>query len=166
MDEENTINDMLAEQEDIDIEAQIWGKNPKRSRALKGLWLDLMNETVDQDDKPEEAKREMIFLMTANNVLDMVMETLPEELAVELSASLDSLIGLSMVNRRFDVDLLEANYKTLTNVKREDYSSDEDFEEAVRDMDERWWTVGKQLLGGRTPNDAILEEMSKYGLTR
>ncbi len=166
MDEESTINDMFDEQEEMDIEAQVWGKNPKRSRALKDLWFDLMNETVDQDDKPEEAKREMIFLMTANNVLDMVMETMPEELAVELSASLDSLIGLSMVNRRFDVDLLEANYKTLTNVKREDYSSDEEFEEAVREIDERWWTVGKQPLGGRTPNDAIFEEMSKYGLTR
>ncbi len=165
MEEENTINDMFGE-ENIDIEAQLWGKNPKRSQALKDLWLDLMNETVDQDDKPEEAKREMIFLMTANNVMDMVMETLPEELAVELSASMDSLIGLSMVNRRFEVDLLDANYQTLTKVDREEYSSDEEFEEAIRDMDERWWTVGKQLLGGRTPNDAILEEMSKYGLTR
>ncbi|HIJ00156.1 MAG TPA: hypothetical protein HA366_01330 [Candidatus Methanomethylophilaceae archaeon] len=125
-----------------------------------------MNELVNEDDKPEEAKREMIFLMTANNVMDMIMEAIPEEVALELSMSLDSVIGLSLVNRRYDVDLLESNYKTLIKIKREDYASDEEFEQAVRDVDERWWTVGKQALGGRSPNDAIIEELSKYSLNR
>ncbi len=166
MAEDNTINDMLGEEEMIKIEDQLWGKTPRRSTALKDLWLDLMAEAVDADDKPESAKREMLFLMAANNILDLVMETLPEELAMDFTVSLDSLIGVSLVNRRFDVDIWEANYTTISNLKREDYDSDEEFEQAVQAMDERWWTVGKQALGGRTPNDAIVEEMSKYKLNR
>ena len=166
MEDDNTINDMFADEEMIQLEEQLWGKNPLRSQALKDLWLDLMAEAVDADDKPEQAKRELLFLMTANNVLDMVFEALPEDLALELTVSLDSMIGVSLVNRRFDVDIWEANYSTISKVKREDYGSDEEFEEAVKAMDERWWTVGKQALGGRTPNDAIVEEMSKYKLNR
>ncbi len=164
--EDNTINDMFGEEEMIRIEDQLWGKNPRRSTALKDLWLDLMAEAIDADEKPESAKREMLFLMAANNILDMVMEALPEDLAMDLTISLDSLIGVSLVNRRFDVDIWENNYQAISKLKREDYDSDEEFEQAVKAMDERWWTVGKQALGGRTPNDAIVEEMSKYRLNR
>lgn len=166
MTNKETINDLFEKEETIEFEAQIWGKNPQRSQALKELWYKPMTESIDDDDKPEPAKRELLFLMTANNVMDMILESVPDELALEISYCFDSMIGLSMVNNRFEVDLVEANYEVLKTIKREDHASDEAFEGAVREMDERWWTIGKQLLGGRSPNDAIAEELGKYGLNK
>ena len=78
----------------------------------------------------------------------------------------DSMIGMSLVNKRFDVDLVDANFEVLKKLKREDHGTDEEFEAAIRDVDHRWWTVGKQLLGGRSPNDAISEELGKFGLNK
>lgn len=161
-----TINDLFEKEETIELEAQIWGKNPRRSQALKDLWFKLMTESIDEEDKPEPVKRELLFLMTANNVMDMIMESVPDELALEISYCFDSMIGLSMVNSRFEVDLVDANYEVLKKIKREDHATDESYEAAVKDIDERWWTIGKQLLGGRSPNDAIAEELGKYGLNK
>lgn len=166
MTKEETINDLFEKEETIELETQIWGKNPRRSQALKDLWFKLMSESIDEENKPEPAKRELLFLMTANNVMDMIMESVPDELALEISYCFDSLIGLSMVNSRFEVDLVESNYEVLEKIKREEHASDEAYEATVKDVDERWWTVGKQHLGGRSPNDAIAEELSKYGLNK
>jgi len=162
----DTINDLFGKEDSIELEQQIWGKNPRRSQALKSLWFDLMSQSINEDDQPEDAKRELLFLMTANNVMDMIMESVPDDLALEITYCFDSMIGMSMVNKRFEVDLVDANFEVLKKLKREDYGTDEEFEAAIRDVDHRWWTVGKQLLGGRSPNDAISEELGKFGLNK
>ncbi len=165
-DEGKTLNELFANDETIELEQQIWGKNPSRSRALQSLWFDLMCESIDEEDMPEKGKRELLFLMAVNNAMDMIMEAIPDEMALELTYCFDSMIGMSLVNKRFSVDLLDNNYNVISKLKREDYESDEAFQEAVQDIDHRWWTIGKQLLGGRSPNDAITEELGKFGLNK
>jgi len=165
--DEGTINEVFGEEPAIPLEAQLWGKNPKRTQLLRDIWFNSIVEQLDEEkDMPDEAKRELLFMMTANSVLDMVMESIPDELSLELSYCLDHMMGVSVVNQRYGVDLLEANYEVVSKVKREDYKSDEEFEKAVVEKEERWWTVGKQLLGGRSPNDAIAEALSRYGLNK
>jgi hypothetical protein len=115
---------------------------------------------------PEDAKRELLVMMTANSVLDMVMESLPEELSLELSYCIDHMMALSAVNQKYDVDLLQANLEVIKKVKRDDYETDEEFENAVLEKEDKWWTIGKQQLGGRSPNDAIAEALSRYGLNK
>ncbi|MDR0778074.1 MAG: hypothetical protein LBE48_01355 [Methanomassiliicoccaceae archaeon] len=165
--EEGTVNDLFEEEPGIPLEAQLWGKNPKRTQLLRDLWFDQIAEQIDEEkEMPEDAKRELLFMMTANSVLDMVMESLPDDLSLELSYCLDHMMGLSAVNKKYDVDILEANYEVVSKIKRDDYNTDEEFEAAVIDKEEKWWAVGKQLLGGRSPNDAIAEALSKYGLNK
>ena len=162
-----TINDVLGNEPEIPLEAQLWGKNPNRTQLLRDLWFDSMLEELSEDKTmDDDAKRQLLFMMTANAVLDMVMESIPDDLSVELSYCLDHMLGLAAVNKRYDVDLLDANFKVITKVKREDYATGEEFEAAILEKEEKWWSVGKQLLGGRSPNDAIAEALSKYGLNR
>jgi hypothetical protein len=165
--EEETINDLFEEEPEIPVEEQLWGKNPRRAQLLRDLWFDLIAEQINEEKElPEDAKRELLFMMTVNSVLDMVLESLPDDMSLELSYCLDHMMGLSVVNRKYDVDLLEANYEVVSKIKREDYVTDEEFEAAVSEKEEKWWTVGKQLLGGRSPNDAIAEALSRYGLNK
>lgn len=170
MEDENrgTINEMFENTDDdsIPLEHQLWGKNPKRVEAMRDLWLAEMNEFIEKNEIPEEARAEMIFSMAANNVLDMVMESLPEDLALELSYCFDHLMGVFIANQRYGVDILEAAFESLKKVNRDDYDTDEAFEAAVEEREERWWTVGKQVLSGRSPNDVIAEALSRYGLNR
>jgi hypothetical protein len=79
---------------------------------------------------------------------------------------MDHMMGVSVVNQKFGVDLLETNYEVVSKIKRDDYETDQEFENAVLEKEEKWWTVGKQQLGGRSPNDAIAEALSKYGLNQ
>ena len=165
--EEATINDVLEKEEEIPLEFQLWGKNPKRTQLLRDLWFDQIKEQLDEEKKmPAEAKSELLFMMAVNSVLDLVMESLPDDLSLELSYCLDHLMGVSVTNQRYGVDLFEANYEVISKIKRDNYASDEEFEKAVFEKEEKWWTVGKQLLGGRSPNDAIAEALSKYGLNK
>ncbi|MDR0198903.1 MAG: hypothetical protein LBI08_04085 [Methanomassiliicoccaceae archaeon] len=166
-DNEGTINQLFEKETAIPLEAQLWGKNPKRTQLLRDVWFDPIVEQLNEEkDMPEDAKRELMFLMTANSVLDIVMESLPDELALEMSYCMDHMIGVYAVNQRYGIDLLEANYAVVSKIKRDDYDSDEEFEKAVADKEEKWWTVGKQQLSGRSPNDAIAEALSRYGLNK
>ncbi|MCL2143006.1 MAG: hypothetical protein FWH44_01945 [Methanomassiliicoccaceae archaeon] len=164
---EETINDVFDDVPEITLEEQLWGKNPKRTQVLRDIWFDHIKEQLDEEkDMPEEAKRELLFMMTANSVLDIVMESLPDEVSLELSYCLDHMMGVAAVNKRYGIDLLEANYDAVSKIDREDYGSDDEFEKAVIEKEEKWWTTGKQLLGGRSPNDAVAEVLSRYGLNK
>ena len=165
--EEDTINNVFEEGQEIPVEEQLWGKNPKRTQLLRDLWLGAIVEQIDEEkEMPEDAKRELLFMMAVHSTLDMVMESLPDDVSLELSYCLDHMMGLASVNQRYDVDLLETNFEAVRKVKRDDYASDEEFENAVVEKEEKWWNVGKQQLGGRSPNDAIAEALSRYGLNR
>lgn len=167
--EEGTINDILEQEQQNSISAdeQLWGRNPKRTQLLRDLWYDSMIEQLDEEkDIPDEAKRELMFMMTANSVLDLILESLPEDASVELSHCIDDLMAMAAVNQRYDVDLLQTSMDVLKKIKREDFTTDKEFEAAVLEQEEKWWTVGKQQLGGRSPNDAVAEMLSKYGLSR
>jgi hypothetical protein len=165
--EGGTINDVFEEVPEIPAEDQIWGKNPKRTQLLRDLWFNPIIEQIDEEkDMPDEAKRELLFMMAVHSVLDLVFESLPDEEALDLSYCVDHMMALAAVNQRYGVDLLETNYEVISKIKRDDYESDEKFEAAVTEKEEKWWTNGKQQLGGRSPNDAIAEALSRYGLNR
>lgn len=150
------------EQEHIEF---TFGKNPNRTSAISDLFSEEMMATVDEDaELPEEAKRKLIFKMTANSVLDMVMECLDPETREEVASCLDSYIGMCVVNKKFQVDLLGEMRKAIMTVKPEDGESDEDFERRLSDMEEAWWSIPQPLLDQRNPDDAIREEMIRYGL--
>ena len=46
----------------------------------------------------------------------------------------------------------------------EDGESDEDYDRRVSDFEDAWWSIPQPLLNQRNPDDAIREEMIRYGL--
>lgn len=155
----------IFEDEGLDPQEQLWNKNPRRTRAMRDLWYDDMMQSIEEDpDMSQEAKMDLQFMMATNSVLDLVMDSLPEDLAMELSFCLDSTLGLAIVNKRNRVDLMEEYYKALEVVKREDYSTDDEYERALEALEDHWWSIGQPALGMRSANDSIIEALSKYGL--
>lgn len=150
--------------ETIDVEEQLFKKNPRRVRALRDLWYDELQNTLDKNGGSEEMKREMIFMMIANNILDIVMGCIPDETALEVSYALDNTIALSHVNKKYDCDLIKEEKKAISLVKREDYNTDDDFSRALEAIEEHWWSIGQPQLGMRSANDAIIEMLRKYEL--
>ncbi|MCL1978645.1 MAG: hypothetical protein FWG60_00575 [Methanomassiliicoccaceae archaeon] len=146
------------------IEKQLYEKNPNRVAALGDLWYDSMLREIDGMDIPEEAKRKMIFSMTANGVLDMISDSVEEELGWDVTLSFDVYLGVLLTNKKFKVDLFEGHMKALLTVKRDDFPDDEAFELALEEFEEKWWDIPQPLLEKRTPNDAIRETLLKYGL--
>lgn len=142
-----------------------FGRNPNRTSALSDLFEKELIETANEETGiPEEAKRSLIFKMTANSVLDMVMEAVDPEIREEVCACLDGYIGTCLVNKRFDVDLYGEMVKALDTAERKEGESDEDYERRLGDLEDAWWTIPQPMLGGRNPDDAITEEVRRYGL--
>jgi len=144
-----------------------FGKNPNRAVAMETLFgKRLMEETEKEENLPDEAKMAFVFKATVHGVLDMVMECLQPEYREEVATSLDSFIGMNLVNQRFNVNLVDAVMEELSKVEQKPDESDEQFEMRLSDMEEGWWSIPQPILNGRNPNDAIREEMAKYGLNQ
>lgn len=144
---------------------QLWEKNPKRTMVMRDLWYNDLIRSIEEDDSiTPEGKKEMAFMMATNSVLDVIMESVPEDLAMELSFCLDSTLGLAIVNKNNNVDLMEEYYKAAGLLKREDYGSDDEFGRALEALEEHWWSIGQPALKMRSANDSIIEALAKYGL--
>lgn len=163
--------DLFSDSEPVDPEKEhiehTFGKNPNRTSAISDLFSKEMMESISEDsDLPEEAKPQMIFKMTANSVLDMIMESLDPELREEVCACFDGYLGMCLVNKNFGVDLMGELAKAMSEVKQEENESDEDFDRRLDDMEEYWWSISQPALNARNPSDAIREESRRYGLDR
>ena len=156
--------EQVFEDEELDVEKQLWEKNPRRSQAMLDLWYDELQAQLEQETESEDGKKHLSFLMTVNAVLDLIMECVPEDIALEVSYSLDHTVALALVNKKYDCDLLEEEKKAVSIVKREDYDTDDDFARAVEAIDEHWWSISQPQLDMRNANDAILEMLRKYKL--
>ena len=150
--------------EPLDLEKQLFTKNHNRSQALKDLWYEDLQKNLEKMKGSDDAKKEMTFMMVVNNVLDLMMGCVPDELALELSYALDNTIALSLVNRKYDCDLIDEERKAIEIVKREDYDTDDDFARALEAIEDHWWSIGQPQLDMRSASDAIIEMLRKYGL--
>ena len=148
----------------IDLDKQLFEKNHNRSQALRDLWYGDLQKSLENMKGSEDAKKEMSFMMIANNVLDLIMGCVPDDIALELSYALDNTIALSLVNRKYDCDLIEEERKAISIVKREDYDTDDDFARALEAIEDHWWSIGQPQLEMRSASDAIVEMLRKYGL--
>ncbi len=153
------------EKEEIALEDQLWEKNPRRTAALKDLWYGELDEVVNDDKIPEEKKREMVFMMTANSVMDMIMESVPDELALEMTYCFDTFLAVSLTNKKYGTDLFSEMQKALLGIKRDDFPDDVSYEKGLMDAEEAWWGIPQPLLDHRNPNDAVTEMMAKYKLS-
>lgn len=144
---------------------QLYEKTPMRIAAMAELYYDKMIRMIDEQEVPEEAKRKMIFSMSATSVLDLINETSPDDIAVEATISLDMYLGLSLTNKKFGVDLIKELKKALIDIRIDDFPDEETYERERKAFEEQWWNIPQPLLDQRTPNDAILETLAKYGLT-
>jgi hypothetical protein len=156
--------EQVFEDEELDVEKQLWEKNPRRSQAMLDLWYDELQAQIEQETESEDGKKHLSFLMTVNAVLDLIMECVPEDIALEVSYSLDHTVALALVNKKYDCDLLEEEKKAVSIVKREDYDTDDDYARAVEAIDEHWWSISQPQLDMRNASDAILEMLRKYKL--
>jgi hypothetical protein len=153
----------LSEEEMAD--KQLYEKNPHRVNALGDLCFDMMMEEIDAMDLPEEAKRKMIFTLSANSVLDLMFDSAPIDVGMDISFCFDMYLGVSLANKKFKVDLFKEHRDALMTVKRSDFPNDEAYDMGLREFEEKWWDLPQPLLDKRTPNDAILETLKRYGLT-
>ena len=109
-----------------------FGKNPNRAVAMETLFgKRLIEDTLNDDKLPVEAKMSFVFKATAHGILDMLMECLQPEYREEVATSLDSFIGMNLVNQKFKVDLVDAVMKELAKVEQQPGESDDAFEQTA-----------------------------------
>ncbi|MBO4797267.1 MAG: hypothetical protein J5494_00600 [Candidatus Methanomethylophilaceae archaeon] len=146
-------------------ELMVFGKNPNRVSAMEALFgKELLESVAGNKQIPESAKAETVFKLTANSVLDMIMDSLSPESAEEVAECINGYIGVGLVNKKFGVDLYKELFAELGKVEKSESETDEDYDRRIDDLSEQWWQVPQPLLNKRNPSDAIREELNRYGL--
>ncbi len=143
---------------------QLFGKNPRRVSALSDLVYEDLEEMMKSDEIPEEGKMKFLFKMAVNSILDIIMESSPDDVAEEMSYALDSYLGVALTNQKYGVDLFKEQRKAILSVDPKKFENNEQYELALEAFEEEWWSIPQPLLEKRNPNDAITESMRKYGL--
>jgi hypothetical protein len=146
------------------LQKELYDKNPNRVTAVSDLLYEAIIKEVDAMDVPEEAKRKILFSLTANSVLDMMWDS-DQDQAIDMSISFDLFLGVLLINTKYIGDLFKEHMNALMDMKPDEFSSEEEYEKALEAFSEEWWEIPQPLLGKRTPNDALREILSKYGLT-
>jgi len=147
----------------VETEA-LFGKNAQRSYALRDLWFESLSQVVDEQVAPEPNKREMMFLTLSNAMLDMMMDILPEDLALIMVENLDDYLAVTLVNRKFDVDLLNTFQDEFVKENGDKFDDQEKLMEALEKFQDKFWDSGRKDLGGKSPNQAVEEALKKYDL--
>ncbi|MBR2394200.1 MAG: hypothetical protein IKC93_04580 [Candidatus Methanomethylophilaceae archaeon] len=154
----------LEESPEVIAEKQLFKKNPARAQALRDLMFDSLQAHIDGMNVPAEKRDEMMFILIANSVMDLIFDAPTTDIAMESSYCFDEMLGMALANKKFEVDIIAEAKKAVESVKREDFPSDEAYLEGLQAFEERWWDMGQPALGMRSPNDAIYEMLGKYKL--
>jgi hypothetical protein len=144
---------------------QVYEKNPRRVEVLSDLFYDDLDASIEEMDIPDDGKKKMLFSVTINSILDLIADALPSDLSVDVSYYLDVYMGLSIVNKKYKSDLFKELEKALVSISRSDFPDDETYDNTLKEAEEGWWDLPQPRLDKRTPNEAIREALSKYGLT-
>ena len=147
-----------------DATSLILEKNPQRAYALRDLWSDSLNELINQEIAPEPQKRKMLFLALSNAMLDMMMDIVPEELVEILAENLDDYIAVTLVNKKYSVDMLQSFQEEFVKEMGKQFDDEEKLQNALMDFQEKFWDSTRKDLKGKSPNQAVEEELQKYKL--
>jgi hypothetical protein len=147
-----------------DVTSMILEKNSQRAYVLRDLWSDNLNELVDQEIAPEPQKREMLFLALSNAMMDMMMDILPEELVEILAENLDDYLAVTLVNKKYSTDILRSFQEEFVKQMGKQFDDEEKLQNALIDFQEKFWDSPRKDLKGKSPNQAVEEELQKYNL--
>ena len=154
----------LGEVIDQEAEKMIFDKNHERTFALSDLWMETIQEKIDESDAPEEKKLEMMFVMTTNAILDMVMGSQPEEISLLIAKNLDEYLRVALVNRKYDASLMQSFQEEFFEKHGSEFESEDELDRALETFDANWWNTKRDDLNGLTPNRAVKEISEEYGI--
>jgi len=143
---------------------ELFGRNSERSYALRDLWLESLSAAVDQQVAPEANKLEMLFLTLSNSMLDMMMDILPEEVAVILAENIDDYLAVTLINKKYGIDLLKSFQEEFMAKKGKEFDSEEKLAEALSEFEEEFWNSPHKDLKGKSPNQVVEAALKHYDL--
>jgi len=139
-------------------------KNSCRSYLLRDIWFEGLNQVVEEESAPEENKQEMLFLTLSNAILDLVMDIVPLEMAEVIAENVDDFLTVTVVNREYNVDLLQLFKQDFVNTKGDTFEDEDELNNAVAEFEESWWNAPRKDLKGKSPNQALDEAAKQYDL--
>jgi hypothetical protein len=139
-------------------------KNSCRSYLLRDIWFEGLNQVVEEESAPEENKQEMMFLTLSNAILDLVMDIVPLEMAEVIAENVDDFLTVTVVNREYNVDLLQMFKQDFVNSKGDTFEDEDELNNALAEFEESWWNAPRKDLKGKSPNQALDEAAKQYDL--
>ncbi|MCU0862072.1 MAG: hypothetical protein MUE65_07115 [Methanomassiliicoccales archaeon] len=143
---------------------ELFGKNGERSYALRDLWFEALDAAVEEQVAPEPNKREMLFLTLSNSIFDMMMDILPEELAVALAENLDDYLAVTLINKKYKVDLLKQFQDEFLKEKGSNFDTEEALANALAEFEDKFWNSPRKDLEGKSPNAVVEAALKHYDL--
>jgi hypothetical protein len=83
---------------------------------------------------------------------------------VLFARNLDDYLAVTIVNQKYNLDLLQEFQDDFAATKGTKFKDEKKLNDAVIEFEEMWWNSPRKDLEGKTPNAAVDEAASKYGL--
>ena len=96
--------------------------------------------------------------------MDMMMDILPEELVEILAENLDDYLAVTLVNKKYSTDVLKSFQEEFVKQMGKQFDDEEKLQNALIDFQEKFWDSPRKDLKGKSPNQAVEEELQKYNL--
>lgn len=154
----------LIEHIDEVAEEILFGKNQARSYVLRDVWMESLNEVVNDKSVPVENRSEIMFLTLSNALLDMVMDIVPDDMAIAFARNLDDYLTVTVINKEYDIDLLKTFQEEFMEAAGKKFQTEEQLTKALSEFEQKWWDEPRKDLKGKSPNEALEDAAERYNL--
>ncbi len=105
-----------------------------------------------------------MFLTLTNALLDMVMDIVPDDMAMAFARNLDDYLTVTIVNKEHDIDLLKMFQEEFMGTVGKKFQTEEELMNALKDFEDKWWDKPRKELEGKSPNEALEDAAERYNL--
>ena len=144
----------------IDMFMDSLKKNVMRSRIMADLWSDELHGDIG-DDIPVERFIEL-YRIISFDIMENILTIVPPEEAMVIATNLDHYLQIEILNKRFEIDIMDEFQKEFVAEYGERLPTDKDFIEVVANFENDWSSTVKEYLGGLTPNQALEQAFTEW----
>lgn len=143
------------------VDNPLLSKNPIRALMFKDAMLQEIVDGLKAEQVPKEDMDEVLFLTTANAVLERIGINLPEDLSYIFKENLDDYLSIALINKEHEVDLLSLFRDQFLESQGDSFDDERELMEALTSFEDRWWGSPKDFLGGASPNELMEQTKEK-----
>jgi hypothetical protein len=127
---------------------------------MADLWSNELYEDIADDVTIERFIE--LYRIISFDILENILTIVPPDEAMVISTNMDHYLQIEILNKRFEIDIMDEFQKEPVANYGERLPTDKDFIDVVANFEADWSSTPKEYLGGLTPNQALEQAFTDW----